>query len=224
MPVEADPSFIDQALQQSHVRGGEIIVRSGAIDQPVDAQMDNARAAAKLDLGVDAIGEPQQPFQPAGDMAQPARPDQGAQFRADGRGDAMAMRVPPGADMANEAGLLRRRKAAPQRLRERPQAIQNGLPALSSDRAFAIWLRTCRTSRRTERASSRSMKGFHSAAGSCVRGRSPWREIGDDFAAMAARVKRQRDIDHRQPGAEQQHGFVGRNRDPGPRDSTGSLR
>ena len=130
-----------------------------------------------------------------------------ASVAATGGRHAVAVDVPPGPDMADEAGLVRRAQLGPQDLRVRPDRVDHGPPAdaprpgaadLAADGAEQRQQRAAVVGRRAAAPPTAWTGRGRAAAGRGARSRG-------SAPRSPARPSARQHIDHGEPGAEHDH-------------------
>ena len=209
--VETQPAFIgshqsvaQQRAQQRIAALRDIGARPGAVHHARNAQRRRiaaAKAKPHIDRALDRIA--------AGDAtgvdAQLSARASGVDTRRDGRRHAMPMHVPPRPQMAQEALSIGVRQRLPDLLREWPQAVDHAAPGiarlghvLADDSRQLAQIGGQRRLDRRHRRSVRMPTRQQAAA-----------RYHMDRTGMSLIEQCDHRVDHRQAGADQQHGRAG---------------
>src|SRR5438067_6722224 len=121
--VGADETRVEQTAQQWVARSADRVQRPGAVERVGEAHRVRSAGASPADGDVDSVACLLGRDNSSGHDLETALTDPpGDHVRHFGR-DAVAMHVPPGARVAQEAALLFDAEALPQRMALRPQTI-----------------------------------------------------------------------------------------------------
>ena len=199
--IGAQMSRCDQAFQEWLAGAQQIALRAGAIDDEACVDRLEMIAVAGTEVGGDVVALRRYRLEFARDDAQsPAVAKAGDLFGDLGR-EAMAVNVPPGAQVVQEAALFLGRGGEPHRLRVGAQFVDRGAPAdVARTGADAVneggaEFGRLFGQRRLWRIAMRV--GAESAS----------RE-GHDRAAKTLGVEREDHVDHRETRADDQDGIV----------------